>query len=159
MLLLGNFDTQSWAADDQVDAYSAEIKIGFRNGDQNPVIFDNLSFGFDFFSGEESLFSGSYPPVNVFYKSSDQEYVVAEVVNNLTPEESYTLNVWVQNAGQRFEESIIVTTSRPLQPYESWIYDSEKRVWVAPVQYPTDGEDYVWNEESQSWDPFTTPSE
>jgi len=36
------------------------------------------------------------------------------------------------------------------QPYPSWTWvDGEG--WVAPVDYPTDGKDYYWDEETQSW--------
>lgn len=158
MLILGNFDTQSWTADNDTQAYSSEIKIGFRNGEENPVVFDNLSFGFAVLDGETELLSGSYPPVNVTYKSSDQEYLVADVVNDLVPEETYTVSVWANNAGQRFEDVVSFTTPRPPQPFESWIYDSENKYWVAPVPAPEDGNDYMWNEETQTWDLFVRES-
>lgn len=36
------------------------------------------------------------------------------------------------------------------QPYPSWNWiDGEG--WVAPVDYPNDGKDYFWEEETQSW--------
>ncbi len=38
------------------------------------------------------------------------------------------------------------------QPYDSWTLDEETCVWVCPVSYPNDGEQYTWNEENQSWD-------
>jgi hypothetical protein len=37
------------------------------------------------------------------------------------------------------------------QPYPSWILDTQTYYWVAPVPYPTDGGDYVWDEATQSW--------
>lgn len=36
------------------------------------------------------------------------------------------------------------------QPYPSWIMD-ENGDWVAPVEYPEDGNPYVWDEENQVW--------
>ena len=36
------------------------------------------------------------------------------------------------------------------QPYSSWIRQGS--FWEAPVPYPTDGQRYVWNEETLSWD-------
>jgi len=36
------------------------------------------------------------------------------------------------------------------QPYPSWNW-VEGEGWVAPVDYPTDGKDYYWDEDSQSW--------
>lgn len=158
MLILGNFDTQSWTSDDEAQAYNAEIKIGFRNGEESPVLFDNLSFGFSVADGTNELLSGSYPPVNVTYKSSDQEYLVADVVNDLTPETDYTVSVWAENAGQRFEDTLTLTTPRPVQPFPSWVYDTENKYWVAPVPAPEDDNDYMWNEETQTWDLFVRES-
>lgn len=41
----------------------------------------------------------------------------------------------------------------PPKPFESWVLD-DTCLWVAPVPMPEDGE-YVWNEESQTWDPVS----
>lgn len=39
------------------------------------------------------------------------------------------------------------------QPFPSWVRQDGH--WIAPVPYPTDGKDYVWDEESGSWvNPF-----
>lgn len=40
----------------------------------------------------------------------------------------------------------------PETPYQSWILNEDTCLWEAPIPYPTDGEVYDWNEESQSWD-------
>ena len=37
------------------------------------------------------------------------------------------------------------------QPFNSWILDSNFD-WVAPIEYPSDGKTYSWNEETISWD-------
>lgn len=36
-----------------------------------------------------------------------------------------------------------------LQPYLSWTRN--KGQWISPVEYPSDGQRYVWNEEDQAW--------
>ena len=38
------------------------------------------------------------------------------------------------------------------QPYASWTLNDDSCVWEAPTAYPTDGERYVWNESTTSWD-------
>jgi len=43
------------------------------------------------------------------------------------------------------------------QPYPSWTLNEDSCVWEPPVAYPTDGEFYNWNEETQSWDAVETP--
>jgi hypothetical protein len=43
----------------------------------------------------------------------------------------------------------------PPKPFQSWVFDSERCVWNPPVAYPTDGGQYLWNEETLSWDAVT----
>ena len=40
----------------------------------------------------------------------------------------------------------------PPQPYDSWTLNSETYQWDSPVSYPEDGNQYIWNEETQSWE-------
>ena len=39
----------------------------------------------------------------------------------------------------------------PPKTYNSWILNETTCNWEAPVAYPTDGQIYYWNEETQSW--------
>lgn len=39
----------------------------------------------------------------------------------------------------------------PPKPFESWILDENSCIWNSPVEYPTDGFIYAWNEETLSW--------
>jgi hypothetical protein len=45
----------------------------------------------------------------------------------------------------------------PPQPFPSWLLDEDTCLWESPVPYPTDGQDYNWNEETQSWVARLTP--
>jgi hypothetical protein len=38
------------------------------------------------------------------------------------------------------------------KPYVSWILDEETCTWNAPIERPTDGKLYTWNEATVSWD-------
>lgn len=40
----------------------------------------------------------------------------------------------------------------PPQPHASWTVNDDTCLWEAPVTYPDDGEVYVWNEDTGSWD-------
>ena len=40
------------------------------------------------------------------------------------------------------------------QPYSSWNLD-ENFMWQPPVEYPSDGNLYNWNEDTQTWDLIT----
>ena len=39
----------------------------------------------------------------------------------------------------------------PPQPFESWVLDEDTCLWVAPVAYPEDGGQYVWDEQAGDW--------
>lgn len=39
----------------------------------------------------------------------------------------------------------------PPKPFDSWVLDEETAQWEAPVEYPTDGKAYSWDEETTSW--------
>jgi hypothetical protein len=45
----------------------------------------------------------------------------------------------------------------PPKPYESWILDDETCLWSAPVEMPTDGKMYNWNEDKLTWDEVDLP--
>jgi hypothetical protein len=36
-------------------------------------------------------------------------------------------------------------------PYPSWVLDPTTYFWKPPVDYPTDGKIYAWDENSKSW--------
>ena len=40
----------------------------------------------------------------------------------------------------------------PPKPFASWVLDTDKAQWKAPVDYPTEEGRFTWNEETQSWD-------
>jgi len=43
----------------------------------------------------------------------------------------------------------------PPKPFDSWVLNETSCLWEAPVEYPTDGEMYTWNEDTTSWDLVT----
>lgn len=42
----------------------------------------------------------------------------------------------------------------PPKPYDSWLLDEETCNWTAPVEYPSDGVTYEWDEEQLDWTPI-----
>jgi len=126
----------------------ADLHIGFTEG--APIIeFKNLKFGYTLIKGKTNIKTNQFPPGNARYIRTDQEYLVIERLRFET-ETEYTLSLWAENAGERFETETVFTTPRPPQPYASWTWDGE--LWNAPVIYPEDGERYTWNEQDQTWD-------
>ena len=43
----------------------------------------------------------------------------------------------------------------PPKPFDSWMLNETTCLWEAPVEYPTDGQQYSWNEEMGTWDLIT----
>jgi len=39
----------------------------------------------------------------------------------------------------------------PPTPYPSWVLDEATCLWVAPIDYPADGGQYVWDESGTDW--------
>lgn len=39
----------------------------------------------------------------------------------------------------------------PPKPFASWILDEQSCLWIAPIPYPSDGKEYVWNENQANW--------
>ena len=39
----------------------------------------------------------------------------------------------------------------PPKTYPSWVLNEDTCQWNAPVAYPEDGQDYIWNEETTNW--------
>lgn len=39
----------------------------------------------------------------------------------------------------------------PLTPFDSWVLNKETYKWEAPVERPSDGKDYVWDETILDW--------
>lgn len=41
------------------------------------------------------------------------------------------------------------------KPFPSWVLDEETCQWEAPINKPTDGKDYKWNESIINWEELT----
>jgi hypothetical protein len=37
------------------------------------------------------------------------------------------------------------------KPYNSWILNENTCLWEAPIPYPTDGNEYIWDEQQVQW--------
>lgn len=39
----------------------------------------------------------------------------------------------------------------PPRPFPSWVLNEESCLWTAPVPYPTDDQQYTWDEDTVNW--------
>jgi hypothetical protein len=51
--------------------------------------------------------------------------------------------------GDTYDESLDAFIAP--KPFPSWTLNKESCEWEAPTQYPNDGLNYIWHEESLSW--------
>ena len=40
----------------------------------------------------------------------------------------------------------------PPKPFNSWVLNEDTCQWEAPIEFPSDGKKYNWNEETTSWE-------
>ena len=86
-----------------------------------------------------------------------------ELIDGLTPEEwygnyrgqrcvrtSYNHNIRKQYAGIGYSYNEVGDVFVIPQPFPSWSLDANYD-WQAPIDYPADGKDYLWDEANQVW--------
>jgi hypothetical protein len=86
-----------------------------------------------------------------------------ELIEGLTPEvwygnfrkqtcvrTSYNHNIRKQYAGIGFTYDADADVFVVPQPFPSWSLDANYD-WQAPIEYPADGKDYLWDEANQVW--------
>lgn len=61
-------------------------------------------------------------------------------------------------AGEGYSYNEELDAFIPPKVYDSWVLDETCFCWVAPTPYPNDGGEYVWNEDTTSWDLLITES-
>lgn len=64
---------------------------------------------------------------------------------------SYNGNIRKNYAGKGFSYNPDIDAFVPPKPYESWVLNNDTAQWEAPSPAPTDGQEYVWDEETTSW--------
>ena len=96
------------------------------------------------------IYAMHLPPAGVRYKQTDQNVLATGRVR-WKPDQQITVDAWCKtNSGHEVTAHAEFEAPRPVQPYPSWTWNGT--TWKAPVAYPDDGGDYVWNEDSGEWD-------
>ncbi len=87
----------------------------------------------------------------------ENEQLGIDFLNDLLPDSgtwiqtSYNSNIRKNYAGKGFQYDPDLDAFIPPKVYPSWVLDTDKCIWVSPIDYPDSGS-YEWNEETQSWD-------
>lgn len=64
---------------------------------------------------------------------------------------SYNGNIRKNFAGIGYTYDSVRDAFIPQKPFDSWLLNEDTCQWNAPTPYPTDGKDYVWDEEQLNW--------
>jgi hypothetical protein len=88
-----------------------------------------------------------------------------ELIEGLIPEEwyskfrnqscvrtSYNGNIRKNYAGKDYTYDPERDAFIAPQPFTKWILNEDTCQWEAPIPYPTDGKDYVWNDNKGEWE-------
>jgi hypothetical protein len=70
---------------------------------------------------------------------------------------SYNGNIRKNYAGIGFTYDFDRDAFIAPKPFDKWILDEATCRWVAPVDYPSDGLSYVWNDNQGAWEVNTSP--
>jgi hypothetical protein len=112
-----------------------------------------------------------------FAEIDDNNLVIRVLVgDNNAPNEGY--DWFVENLGGRWIQTSFNANFRknfagigftydeqrdafiPPKPFDSWILNEDTCQWEAPIDYPSDGLVYAWNEDNLDWEPVVfEPSE
>lgn len=65
---------------------------------------------------------------------------------------SYNGDIRKNYAGIGFKYDQTRDAFIPPKPFNSWSLNEDTCQWEAPVAYPNDGKNYIWNETNQTWD-------
>lgn len=93
-----NICTQEWTIEkNSLVGYYIDLQIGFIDI-QTPVVFNNVSMGFNFSQNSKDIISFQYPPEGTVIHSSDQPYIISYRIET-EYSTTYNLKIWAENAG------------------------------------------------------------
>tara|TARA_R100000951_G_scaffold84199_1_gene71952 strand:+ start:2606 stop:2950 length:345 start_codon:yes stop_codon:yes gene_type:complete len=64
---------------------------------------------------------------------------------------SYNGNIRKNFAGKGYKYDQTRDAFIPPKPFNSWILNETTCLWEAPVDYPKDGQRYIWEETTTNW--------
>lgn len=111
--------------------------------------FNNLRFGYDLKLNNEIIVSDHFPRQGQIYELSDS-YPLEIAILDLTPNKTYELCLYAENANHRTEKNIEFLVPLPGRPHNSWTWDNGTMEWLAPIPEPKDFP-HEWDESVQLW--------
>ena len=84
------------------------------------------------------------------------EFITSIGLNGNWKQTSYNANFRKKYAGVGDTYDEIRDAFITPKPFPSWILNEETCLWNSPIERPTDGNLYRWNEDEQSWEEVIT---
>lgn len=137
--------TGGWTFDGEPDT---QFGVRFADGEAERLRPRRLKFGWTVKVNGDETASLSWPPDAVVIRELSTARVFPYRVD-AAPDDDVTLLVWASNGGSPVDGEATFVVPRPDQPYPSWVWVDGQ--WKAPVPYPDDGGDYMWDEDVQGW--------
>ena len=75
----------------------------------------------------------------------------ANLLGGTWKQTSYNARIRKNYAGIGYKYDATLDAYIPPQPFASWTLDETTAQWKAPVDMPTDGKQYTWDEATTSW--------
>ncbi len=135
----------------ETDNSDKNLYFGFTDLEESRVVFDKLSFGVAIYQGGSFLLQELFPKDGLSYDSTDQTFLASLFLDAIKLGLLYTVKIFATNAGETWEENFDLILPRWPQPFQSWLWNDSNDCWVAPVDYPDDGQNYEWDEIQRLW--------
>ena len=75
----------------------------------------------------------------------------ANLLGGTWKQTSYNAKIRKNYAGVGYTYDEALDAFIPAKPFASWILDTNKAQWKAPVDMPSDDKRYTWNEDTLAW--------
>jgi hypothetical protein len=89
-------------------------------------------------------------------ESLGQNFISSIGLTGTWKQTSYNSNFRKRYAGLDDTYDEIRDAFLPSKPFSSWVLNEETCLWEAPIERPSDGKVYTWNEDGQSWEEVIT---
>jgi hypothetical protein len=93
------------------------------------------------------------------HEDNGQEFLNSIGLDGTWIQTSYNGNIRGKYAGIGDVYNKTKDRFEPTKPFSSWVWNEVTYSYEAPVAYPTDGESYTWDEDTQTWVAQTEPTE
>ena len=84
------------------------------------------------------------------------EFLQAHFDHKMWKQTSYNGNFRKNYAGIGYTYNSDLDAFVPISPFASWTLDTDTCTWISPVTYPTDGNHYSWDEQTQQWKSYAS---